>query len=103
MLIALLCVGAILTAVPVVMAATELQALPCSQEGLLHSIEGATTTSIEFINQTSDSVNIYWLNYNGGRQFYNTLAAGASYTQQTYVTHPWVVTDSNNQCIAIFL
>jgi hypothetical protein len=57
------------------------------------SIIGAVATSITFVNATSGSVDVYWLDYQGGRVYYYTLAPGQSYVQSTWVTHPWVAID----------
>src|SRR5207302_8770023 len=83
--------------------------LPCNLEPTLHSIDGAVSTSIQFTNSTAGPVNVYWIDYQGQRVFYRggdfpTLAAGQSYIQQTYITHPWVVTDAaTGTCLGIWL
>ena len=58
------------------------------------SLQGTVRTDIRFVNKTSGAVKIYWLDYTGKRVFYKTLAAGASYLQPTWVTHPWVAIDA---------
>ena len=63
------------------------------------SLSGTVTTKIEFINETAGTVKIYWLDYNGQRVFYRELAAGASYVQATYDTHPWIAVDRTGKCI----
>ena len=82
--------------------AQELQSLDCSAQSTLKSINGDTPTSIDFVNQTADQVLVYWLDYSGKRVLYNTLPSGSHYVQQTYLTHPWVVTNSVGTCLAIF-
>ena len=83
--------------------------LSCSLEPTLHSIEGTVTTSIQFVNNTAGPVNVYWINYQGQRVFYRggpfpTLAAGQSYVQGTFITHPWIITDvATNSCLGIWL
>ncbi|HEV8132309.1 MAG TPA: hypothetical protein VGQ81_13750, partial [Acidobacteriota bacterium] len=81
----------------------QLQAQSCDRESSLRSLEGATTSSIEFVNFSSQAIQIYWLDYNGRRQFYNTLQPRESYVQATFLTHPWLVTDLNRQCLGIYL
>jgi hypothetical protein len=82
--------------------------LSCSLEPTLQSIEGTVQTSIQFVNNTAGPVNIYWINYQGQRVFYRggpfaALAAGQSYVQGTFITHPWIVTDvANNSCLGIW-
>ncbi len=88
---------------------SNLTRLPCSLEPTLHSIEGTVPTSIQFANDTAGPVNVYWINYQGQRVFYRggpftALAAGQSYVQGTYITHPWIITDvATNKCLGIWL
>jgi hypothetical protein len=63
------------------------------------SLEGKVTTSIRFVNKTPGAVRIFWLDYTGKRVFYKELAAGASYVQPTWKTHPWVVLNATGACI----
>lgn len=63
------------------------------------SLEGKVRTDIRFVNKTSGLVQVYWLDYAGKRVYYNKLPPGASYVQQTWKTHPWVVLDSSGRCI----
>ena len=80
---------------------TPLPALSPSLEGSVQSSEGPAT-EIFFANQTADSVLVYWLDYNGQRVLYSGLGAGRAYIQQTYVTHPWLITDLQGNGLAIF-
>lgn len=62
-----------------------------------------TLTSIQFINDTTSTVKVFWLDYGGQRVLYATLAAGQSYIQGSYLTHPWVITNSAGNCLEIYL
>lgn len=64
-----------------------------------HSISGTVRTNIKFVNKTTKLVKIYWLDYSGKRVYYNQLRPGASYTQPTWKTHPWVVLDPSGKCV----
>jgi hypothetical protein len=75
----------------------------CPAEAGLHSIEGNILTFVNFANGTGMTVRTYWINYQGQRQFYAEIPAGQSYRQQTYVTHPWVVTDSSENCLKVYM
>jgi uncharacterized protein (TIGR03437 family) len=77
--------------------------LSCSQQSSLRSLEAAVETSIEFINQSSGVRKVYWLDYAGTLTLYGVLNPGESYVQGTFVTHPWVISDANDQCQAIYL
>ncbi len=75
----------------------------CSLEGKIRSINGDTVTSIQFVNNSSSTVKVYWLDYSGGRVLYNgSLQGNTSYVQQTYLTHPWVITNAAGFCQNIF-
>jgi hypothetical protein len=49
--------------------------------------------TITWLNSTKSTATIYWLTYSGGRDRYDTLAPGQSYSQQTYVGHRWLVVE----------
>lgn len=78
----------------------------CDERGLC-STDGSVSTFIRFDNYLSEDIMLYWLNYEGHRVFYAYVRAGESRLQQTYVSHPWVVTrrhvSDQGRCIAIFL
>jgi hypothetical protein len=75
----------------------------CPEEGRLRSTDGRTSTYINFVNHTRQAIRTYWLNYEGHRQYYAEIQAGATYRQQTYLTHPWVVTDSSDNCLRVLM
>ena len=72
-------------------------------EEQLKSKNSDTSTMVKFENKTSQPVKLFWLDFQGKRVFYNQLEASHSTFQQTYKTHPWVVTDLNDHLITIFL
>ena len=75
----------------------------CSLENSARSTNSTTPTEMEFINNSAQAISTYWLDYDGRRVFYNFLNPGQSYVQQTYLTHPWIVTNSNHQCLGVYL
>lgn len=60
---------------------------------LFKSISATVPSEIEFTNQTMYTVEVYWVDYQGELQLYQTLPPGNVYIQRTYETHPWVVKD----------
>lgn len=60
------------------------------------SISSTETASITFVNNTGGTVSTYWISFNCAEVFYVRLEPGQSYTQQTYVTHPWIVRDDGS-------
>jgi hypothetical protein len=53
-------------------------------------------TSLNFINNSTVEVKIFWINFHGGLTQYNTLAPGDNYEQQTYVGHKWSIRDEGD-------
>jgi len=80
-----------------------LEPIDCNQESSLSSIESTTPSSIEFVNGTTQVLNFYRLNSSGQRLPSRFLLPGESYVQSTFLTHPWVVTNSLDACTNIFL
>lgn len=75
----------------------------CRDERNLRSVQGNVHTSMKFLNNSNQEVRTYWLDYSGRRVFYKTIPAHGQYTQPTFQTHPWVVTDARDNCINIFV
>ncbi len=81
----------------------------CPGENRMRSIAGDIPATITFraVGENDETqFKIYWLDYDGRRKFYKHLFAGEAYTQQTYMTHPWLVTapvpGGGEDCIAIY-
>ncbi len=82
----------------------------CAEEDKLRSKRGDEKTNIQFnvIGENDETqFKIYWLDYKGHRQFYKHVFAGDTYNQQTFMTHPWVVTapipGGGEDCVAIYM
>jgi hypothetical protein len=78
-----------------------LQASTCAEEGTLRSGTGPATR-VQFTNNATGRITIYWLNAQGRRVEYRKLAAGQSYEQPTFVTHPWLIANEQDQCLGIY-
>ncbi len=72
------------------------------QEGVVKSLASTTEAQITFINKSGQRVKVYWLDFDGQRVLYKVLQASESYDQQTFLTHPWLVTDANDNAWHIF-
>ena len=57
------------------------------------SIESETASLMTFVNDTSRTVDILWLNFAGDRVNYGTLEPGGSFGVSSFLTHPWVAVD----------
>ena len=79
------------------------QVVSCDLQFNLRSLDSGIPVNIEFVNETEFFHNIDWIDYQGGFVAYNGLNGGESYTQQTYVGHPWMITDGPGNCKAIFI
>jgi len=60
----------------------------------------ATTTTVNWfvftiVNRLTYSLRLYWINYQGVRVLYATIAPGSSYTQSSWLTHKWVLTSDD--------
>ncbi len=71
----------------------------------IKSLKGDKPVSITFRNSHSTSVQVIWLNYEATGQVYKTLAPGESYTQQTFMTHPWVFLENTDAhtCLGVYI
>src|SRR5208283_4655172 len=59
------------------------------------SVNDDNQAEIDFINHTANPVDVYWIDFSGDRElYYSGLAPGASYDQETYLTHPWLIVES---------
>ena len=73
----------------------------CAQEPSLKSLNDNTPAVITFANNTSVTLQSIWLDFNGKRVFYRQVAAGTSYNQQTWLTHPWIAADLSGTCLKL--
>jgi von Hippel-Lindau disease tumor supressor len=62
----------------------------------------ATSTFINFVNKSQEQIKVYWLDRQGKRVLYLTLNPGQNGKVKTYLTHPWLVTDSQDNAKDIF-
>jgi hypothetical protein len=67
---------------------------PTLVDNTYSSLNGDTQAEIDFVNDSSVPVDVYWIDYSGIRElYYSDLAPGNSYFQQTYLTHPWLIAE----------
>jgi von Hippel-Lindau disease tumor supressor len=75
----------------------------CRDERSLRSVQGNVHTTMKFVNRTNQEVRSYWLDYSGRRVFYKAIPPNGNYTQPTFQTHPWVITDQRDNCLDIYV
>lgn len=82
----------------------------CDGARKLRSRASRFKTTIVFRNRAAsqeDSYKIYWLDFAGRRRLYATVYRGDTHRQQTYLTHPWLVTSplpgGGEICIGVYM
>lgn len=74
----------------------------CEDEKTAKATDSDVATKVQFNNKSAAAVKVYWLDFDGKRQFYSDVAPGDSYIQDTFMTHPWLVTTLKDECIMMF-
>lgn len=62
----------------------------------LRSGPSLVEASLNFINRSGQTLKVYWLDSSGKRVLYKTLKPQQGYTQLTFLTHPWLITDADD-------
>ena len=75
---------------------------PGEAEQHLKSRVGDHAVEIVFENQTSAPMQLYWLDYDGNRESIGDIPPKQTVRHSTYVTHPWVVTKTGNDCVGVY-
>jgi len=64
------------------------------------SEKGTKTATVEVVNKAkTQAVDLYWIDYKGKRVFYAKVKPGARMKQQTYRSHPWIITNQQGRCL----
>ena len=69
----------------------------------LKSIRSSIKLQVILNNQRAETIQYYWVNYNGNHVFYGSVSPGGSATLLTYGTHPWLITKTNGDLITYFV
>ena len=78
------------------------EAQACAQEPDFASRASREATGMVFVNRSDAAIRVYWMDFQGYRQLYRSLAPGARFSQSTFIGHYWLVTTATQQCIGIF-
>jgi len=78
------------------------QRVDANQEKSVKSLASESKAQIEFVNRSGQPVKVFWIDFDGRRKLYKALKRGESYDQQTYLNHPWEVTDAGDHPWYIF-
>lgn len=79
------------------------EAISCREENQLRSLPTTRPTSIAFSNAGAETKRVYWLDHQGRRKLYAVLDPDQRINLTTYITHPWVITDSLENCEAVYM
>jgi len=74
--------------------AQNLNAPGCPGPGF-RSIQTSQQVTMTVRNQSPEPVDVYWADFNGNLQFYQTVQPGGAYDQGTYAAHSWVFWQGN--------
>jgi hypothetical protein len=73
----------------------------CSDENSLRSINSTEKSEFSITNSTKKTLIGFWLDFQGKRQKKLTIRPNAKINIKTFLTHPWVITDEEGECIQI--
>ena len=75
----------------------------CRRESTTRSTGDSARGDIRFTNGSKAPIDVFWLDYDGKRVLYGSLEPGQSLAQQSYVTHPWVISDKSGKCLSLII
>lgn len=58
---------------------------------------------VQFANRSEVPLKVNWLNFEGNKVLYTTLATGSMYHQRTFTAHPWVLEGESGDFYAIYV
>lgn len=74
----------------------------CELEGAVRAQNSNIPMRFQVYNNTTTPLELFWLNTNGQRQSYGTIAPGTMRAQTSYVTHPWLIArESDDACVRL--
>ena len=82
-------------------ASAEEETLPARKTPHPSRFTGAET-SIKLVNRLQQEVNVFWVDGDGERQPYGSLAAGEDHEFHTYAGHVWLAAAKNGDVLAVF-
>jgi hypothetical protein len=89
------------SSMPNVSASKEVPDPPCKNRKNLRSQVSDEATKITFINRSGGMRGILWIDFNGRPKDYANLHDGEEAVFDTFVTHPWMITDGPGNCLQI--
>jgi hypothetical protein len=75
----------------------------CEREGTDTSRDGVAEANLTVINLTEATFDLFWLDYDGARVFYQTVLPSSTQQQPTWITHPWILADEAGTCYLLIV
>ena len=69
----------------------------------LKSIRSSIKLQVILYNQQAETVQYYWVDFNGNHVLYGSVSPGSSAVLLTYGTHPWLIIKINGDLITYFV
>jgi hypothetical protein len=60
------------------------------------------STEITFVNRTAGAVEVFWMDTEGERRKYATVAPGETWQSRTFDGHVWLVTDGDGKTLGVY-
>jgi hypothetical protein len=89
------------TSMPNVSASKEVPDPPCRNRKNIRSMVSEEKTKLTFINRSGATRSIIWIDFNSKDKSFGRLKNGEQIELDTFVTHPWMVTNSGGACLQI--
>ena len=70
---------------------------------IVTSIDSAQQANIVFVNQTEESLQLFWIDQGGKRHSYGKISPGKERESSSYVGHAWVLLDQSDDAVAAFV
>jgi len=74
-----------------------------AQGKAMRSTSGTTKSIVVFNNKTTQTLQVFWLDFNGQRKSYGKIAPLSRMPMLTYATHPWLLVDDQDKPVALFV
>src|ERR1043166_4593566 len=82
---------------------TILKPVPIDQLSSIRASDNNKSSKIVFHNQTSQTLLLYWVDFEGRQQRYGDIPPHTVRSQSTFSTHPWLCSDEHGNATALFV
>jgi hypothetical protein len=87
--------------VPNVSASREVPDPPCRNRKNIRSMVSEEATKLTIINYSGSTRNVMWIDFGSNARSFGRLKSGDKIELNTFVTHPWMITNSSGACLQI--